>query len=796
MTLAMRQKPVSERVRLIKFEHFRGLPANEFKLKGKNLVLLGTNGKGKSALVDGIEFLFSGQVARFTGTGTGSISHDDAIKNVKTDGDPKVVLALSPSNGEISRKLSSDTSEITDRQSVKDFFTQHPRVDGFVLRRSKILDFICDQDADRYQKFVQLLGITKVDHLQRSFVEAERQASDVVNRAITTHARKLAVFNDPVSGFTPRSLAQVFAHISTTVESLELKKLQKWEDLEARLPLLKAKRPQANREKIDAITRALVSIETPLASSSEADVKTANELRAKIAELAGSSADAPRSRIIDEGRIYLASHSDETHCPLCETQFDQPLEAILVRLKERSDALQELRNATSNRQSALGRIKQYADDVALQLEKDIQHSDLFDNATRTGLRNARAAALRLSRLLDQAMRNTYMGDVALPDALLSIPETRNALVVSLKAQKDALVPPDSTKLESAIALVERGIASWRDIENADQVIITSRKILRRTTVAKESFSSARESAIQLVFTHISGTVLDYYKCLHDFGEAGEASECTALELKPTSRAAAGGLRLAIQFLGLANSKDPRAFLSEGHLDSLGLCLFLAAVRIFNPPGSLLVLDDVLTSIDKEHRRRVGELLLSEFHDFQIIMTTHDEYWYETLQSCARAMGQQGQWRFIKIEGWSVDSGPVLSVVDNSWEFIDANLTESNYRSLGGPFRVVLEDFLVRSAAKIDLKVKFKVDGRYTAGDFVAAGIQDELRKRLERVDPDDASATRIEISRVLGQGDLINFLSHNNRGRLEVTFDQARDFVQGIKKLTERCERHGLIRGL
>jgi len=451
---------------MIKFEHFRGLPANEFKLKGKNLVLLGTNGKGKSALVDGIEFVFSGQIARFTGTGTGSISHDDAVKNVRTGGDPKVVLALSPSNGEISRKLSSDTTELTNRHPVKDFFAQHPKVDGFVLRRDKILDFVRVQDADRYQKFVQLLGITKLDQLQRSFVDAERQASASADRAKTTHQTKLAIFNDPLCGFAPTNLAQVFAHISKIVEAFELEQIEKWADLEARLPLLKAKRPQANREKIDAITRALVSIETPLASSSQADVRTANELRAKIAELADSSVDSSRSRIIDEGKSYLASHPAETHCPLCETQFEQPIESVLVRLKERSGALLELRTATSNRKAAQGRIKQYADDVATQLEKDLQHSGLFDATTRIELRTARAAALLLSRRLIQAMRKGFTGDVTLPDALLSIPETRNTLAVSLKAQKAALVPPDSTKLESAIALLERGIASWEDIENA------------------------------------------------------------------------------------------------------------------------------------------------------------------------------------------------------------------------------------------------------------------------------------------------------------------------------------------
>jgi hypothetical protein len=343
--------------------------------------------------------------------------------------------------------------------------------------------------------------------------------------------------------------------------------------------------------------------------------------------------------------------------------------------------------------------------------------------------------------------------------------------------------------------VERGIASWRDVERAEQASITSREILRRTTVARECFSSAREGAIQLVFAHISGTVLDYYKRLHDFGGGEEASECTALELKPTSRAIAGGLRLAIQFLGLVDSKDPRAFLSEGHLDSLGLCLFLAAVRIFNPPGSLLVLDDVLTSIDKEHRRRVGELLYSEFQDYQIILTTHDEHWNDLLCSTARAWGLQDKWRYIKLEGWNVDTGPVLSVVESSWTFIAENLTESKYRNLGGPFRLIIEDFMKRCAAKIELKVKFNSDGKYTGGDFVTAGIQDKIRNELIRQDGANETSIRIDVGKVFGQGDLINFLSHDNPGRLEITFDQANDFIEGLRSLTRRCEEHRLIKG-
>lgn len=786
---------MNESVRLIKFEHFRGLPANEFKLKGKSLVLFGTNGKGKSAFVDGIEFVFSGQISRFVGANTGSISHDDAVKNVKTGGDPRVVLALSPSNGEISRKLSSDSIEISEKQAAKDFLEHHPNVDSFVLRRDKILDFVRSRDGDRYQQFVQLLGITRLDRLQRSFVDAERQAKTVADRARTEYQTKLAVFTDTSLGVVPANLAQALAQIAKAAEAFDLTKIEKWEDLESRLQLLKAKRPHANRERIDAITRALVSIEGPLPTVSDDDVKEVNHLRLKITELASSSVDAPRSRIIEEGRSYLAQYKDETHCPLCESRFEQPADVLLARLKDRATALQELRSARSNRTAALNRIGQFALSVAQQLEKDLAHSDLLDATALACLSNARAKALSIIQLLTRADIEGFSEDVAIPNELQVITEVRKAVAVALRRQNDELIPPDSTQLEAAIALLERGIASWQNVEKAESEVAASAEVLRRTTIARECFSTAREAAIQQVFTKISDKVLEYYEALHNFDDGCEASECTALELKPTSRAATGGLRLAIQFLGLVNSKDPRAFLSEGHLDSLGLCLFLAAVRIFNPPGTLLVLDDVLTSIDKEHRRRVGELLFTEFKDYQIILTTHDEHWNELLQSSARAMGLQSQWQHIHINGWTADSGPALSVSDSSWDFINENLTEANYRNLGGPFRVVLEDFLSRTAAKNGTKVRFKSDGKYTVGDFVNAGIAAELLKLLIKGAPADEAQIQRDLARVLGQGDLINFLSHNNPGRLEVTFDQARDFVSSLRSLLARCEKHGLIKG-
>lgn len=786
---------MSETIRSIRFEHFRGLPDSAVNLKGKSLVLLGSNGKGKSAVVDGIEFLFSGQVGRFVGTGTGSIDHDDAIQHVKKRGVPKVTLSLSPSNGVISRSLHAESLATTDRQSVKDYVANQPRVDAFILRRSKILDFVCDQDADRYRKFIQLIGVSHIDTLQRIFVDAEKQAKDSAQRARTAYLTKLAVFRDPVARFDPQNLDQIIARVSDAGAAFGLEKLTQWSDANLRLPLLKAMRPEANREKIDALTSALVSLETPFPPDIGSDIETGNTLRKKLATLGKSSTDAPRSNIIVEAVGYLAKHPTETNCPLCEKDFGQPLAEVLVRLTQRGDALRELREAETNRNAAVCRVQRYGEVVAAQIAKDLEYSTLLEPETTKTLRDARAATLRWLRSVKRAEASSSGSDLAIPQRLSTLAATRSACASVLKAHKVSLVPPDTSKLEAAIALVEKGIAAHAEIATAENAIGVANELARRATVAKDAFSKARESAIQKVFVAIAETVLCYYRRLHDFEDDSERSECTALELKPTSRASAGGLRLAIQFLGMADSKDPRAFLSEGHLDSLGLCLFLATVKIFNPPGSLLVLDDVLTSIDREHRRRVGELLFQEFADYQIVLTTHDEHWHDLLSTSARAWGIQGEWSFVKVEGWSVDSGPSLSEVDSSWEFIDAHLTETDYRELGGPFRLILEDFLKRTAARLELKVKFKFDGKYTAGDFVNAGIQDAIRDALIKMAPTEDTAIRTDVGRVFGQGDLVNFLSHDNPGRLEVTFDQAKDFVRGVRDLTTRCEEHKIIKG-
>lgn len=785
---------MAEVVRTIKFEHFRGLPANEFTLKGKNLILLGANGRGKSGLVDGVEFLFAGQVGRFTGSGTGSIVHDEAVRHARNNGTPCVSMNLSPSNKTAKRSLGADLEIPATPQAVSDYFKVHPTVESFVLRRSRILDFINDKDADRYKKFITLLGIQEVDELQRAFVEAERLCKEDVERKSNALKRNLAVFRDPTVGFDPTSIPEILAHVSKRIEDLGCTKMSQWSEAPARLVDLKAKRPVANAERVDALTKAIVALESPMPSGGASDVALANELQQKLTELSAGVSDAPRAKVIDEGIAYLHGHPADQSCPLCEKEFDLPTAEVLARLGERRERMRELKEATEQRNAAISRITVYGAQVVERLQADVLHVGLLTAERKGDLEKALASAIKWQEGLIEALKTPGKILPATPGNVDGANVFRKLAVGDLKTEKETLAPKDTSALESAILLVERAIASHAALTASESALTTANTMATRAKVANDAFTKAREVAIQKVFVGIASTVITYYGKLHNVpGE--EVAECTALELKPTSRAAAGGLKLAIEFLGLLQSKDPRAFLSEGHLDSLGLCLFLATVKLFNPPGTLLVLDDVLTSIDKEHRNRVGELLALEFKDYQIVLTTHDEYWFNQLGSVTKALGVEKNWSFQRLEGWTLDAGPSIRLADDAWDVIDERMDEGQYRTLGGPLRVVTEDFMKRVAAKTELKVRYKYDGKYTAGDFITAGIHTDLSQKLKQAQADKTAEIDVEIVRVFGQDDLINFLSHDNDNRLEVPFTQVRDFVQGLKDLTKRCEAAKLIKG-
>ncbi len=129
----------------------------------------------------------------------------------------------------------------------------------------------------------------------------------------------------------------------------------------------------------------------------------------------------------------------------------------------------------------------------------------------------------------------------------------------------------------------------------------------------------RKSAIQEVLDAVSGIANTLYEEIHP----GENIAKSSLSVRETGE---GSVTLSTEFYG--EDEPPLLHYSDSHLDTLGLCYFLA-VRKYeaerNPGFKVLVLDDVLHSVDADHRARFATLLKREFSDHQIIITTHDRH---------------------------------------------------------------------------------------------------------------------------------------------------------------------------
>lgn len=96
---------------------------------------------------------------------------------------------------------------------------------------------------------------------------------------------------------------------------------------------------------------------------------------------------------------------------------------------------------------------------------------------------------------------------------------------------------------------------------------------------------------------------------------------------------------------------PQAFLNEAKMTQLALSVRLAAslVNLHDSELKLLVLDDLLVSLDMSNRMKVAEILLSEtFANYQKIILTHELGFFREFR---RKLGaSHSEWCFLRLEG--------------------------------------------------------------------------------------------------------------------------------------------------
>lgn len=230
------------------------------------------------------------------------------------------------------------------------------------------------------------------------------------------------------------------------------------------------------------------------------------------------------------------------------------------------------------------------------------------------------------------------------------------------------------------------------------------------------------------------------------------------------------------------------FLNEGRQSALAIAIYLAARLVCVPKDErvlkLLVLDDLLISLDYSHRRPVLEVIGELFKGWQIVLLTHDRFWFEL----AREQLLEQPWKAIEIyEDLDADGMLRPLIRESQNDLVDATLAQARSflhakhpAAAANYARAACELALRRYCAKHELKFRYTDEPRKIS--------LEELRSAGAAKAKEEPACEAAFAGILPHQRYVLNPLSHNPAEPVIQADVQAA--LEAVVKLVEESRKH------
>jgi recombinational DNA repair ATPase RecF len=756
------------KIKTINIHGFRGIPDLEMELEGKSLILQGENGTGKSSIVEAIEFFFTGKVSHLEGVrGLSLRRHAPHVSFAPND--VNVTITFDPGNVSLSRTFTAAPSPPA---PLKEYFKGSQK-GTFILRRLQILEFIMSQPATRFRVIGSIIGIEQLDEVELEMMRLRDELEGKVaskREEISKHIRDL-------SGIVGKHIVEV-NDVVPALNKILLKagfpSIWSLEEVDRHAQeMLKAVRKTEIINRVGALNEIIIDHAVPFISQGIID--ELDEINEKVRHLLRDQIRVELSvaNLLESGRIVIEQERMDI-CPLCEQRIDR--KRLLFRINDRLRIFRDLSDKASEIRKisipVIDDLRVISDKIKSTISKTKQFTEL--SAEKEMLLNKLAFLDSFIAKVESAME--IINEIPIQELIQHKDEINQIEnVISSKCSGllvDIGLTEEEKKVLEIVRLIEQARSRVKDLSIANSDLRTHQKHHKHAERIYSKFSEVKRTKIQEIYDSIQEDIDGFYSKLHP----NEAHKNVEVSVALGKRAST---ELKIESFG-RGGEDPRALTSEGHLDSLGLCIFLAFVKKFNADCSLIVLDDVVTTVDARHRKNICKLLFEEFLDKQLIITTHDGIWYEQLRASQRAYGIEGNFKNLTIVKWQVDTGPIIRPHKSKWEKIQDKIAAGYKTGAGNDGRQYLEWILERICETIQVPVVFKSSGRYEVGELLIPA-----KKRLGDLIRDGAFKVNIskafkdlESTIILG-----NILSHNNILTEEVSIEEVKSFCYSVRNL-------------
>jgi recombinational DNA repair ATPase RecF len=720
---------------------FRGA-STPFRLefeKGKKLTLIyGENGTGKTTICDGIEFLADGRVGSLDDKGLGQ--QLDKFWPTVGNGGNAISVTLETASGTCSGTVQGKKASVAPAE-------RRPRV--AILRRNQILRIVETQPAKRYEEIKRFIDIDSVETSENELKKLIKTLEDRQKQSITALGENLKALESfhETAGKPPAASALAWAQARLAEPQQQLdanigaigKLRSAFQDLEGF--------PTQFQEAGSGLEAAKAALD----AATEAANAAAAQAGSGAGELLG---------LLQAGAKFLHDHPATATCPLCDSS--ENIAGLGDRVQTKLQALAALEEA----HKTVAKYRQ---------EHEKREQALISLTERFGRQRAAFAAAQAG--------HAWPATVKLPAA--PPPEEIESLGAWFAANEG--LSPAWQAIEGEWQGEKRSLADLKKaVDQYTDNLKTQEQLDRQIPRVKQAHAAAieeRQAFTDRIIKGIADDVGTLYEAIHP----GEGLNKISLQLNPNQRAS---LDLHSEFCDQA--APPQAYFSQSHLDTLGLCVFLALSLRDKPGETILVLDDVVGSIDEPHVERVIEAIYEQSQKFRhCIVTTHYRPWREKFRW---GWLRNGQCQFVELTDWDLPRGLRITSSLPETERLKKLLAEDqpDLQAICSKAGVILEAALDYLTQKYECAVPRRPGNAYTLGDLLPA-IGGKLRAalRAEILDAQGGPAARtVELKPLLDEIERIAqarnaFGAHFKAISFELLDADALGFARAVTELMD-----------
>ncbi len=669
----------------------------ELNLNKSLTLIYGENGTGKTSICDAVDLLGNGVVGSLSDISAGSAKHKYWPFIGSTFLDIEVFLELKDSQS-WSAICTGKNISVSNEDSL-------PVVK--VWRRKQLMNLIVASPAERFAVISPFIDLSEIEKSEHRLRELKRQVDDDLNNA-----------SQRISGNL-----ELIAKMRNAPDETAISNIQ-WAREELAKPVEEVDDEIAANDTIhSSITTLSTKLNDLVDQSERVDAATSQELRAQEEnDRVQSQFDEKVAETLDvlkSAQQYFHKHNEVEECPLCLSK--ENIQGLGESINHKLDVLSEVQQSSRT----LGGAKRKKESAEVRLAEIKEEADNAFNSLIQSINQLEEYPGSYPLVSELAeIENKGSIDLGKLSDIKSTLDSRNKSLEQGKGTLDGL--------QAAIDTFDENVALQAQNSACSPII---NRLL-------EIHEEKRKAYIDRILSSIAGEVGRLYEAIHP----GEGLNQIALQLDPRRRAS-----LEIQSDFLSQTVPPGAYFSNSHLDSLGLCILIAIAKLEDPKNTILVMDDILGSIDEPHVDRVIELLYAESQNFlHTLVTTHYQAWHFKIR---RGQLRNANCQLVELGSWN--SGQGVSIIDNGRSLLQILETCINDRSNepepiashAGHLLEQLGDFLV---TKYECSIPKRVYGN-TLNDYLD-GLKAKFIQHLKvNVKQSDGTYLEYEVQPLLDE---------------------------------------------